>query len=157
MTVSEADFERALADVADDDMEQLMLELTEAQPVVAAYVFAEGFQVLTEEERAYMLFLVTSVWHTLRSTVEEPLPTVTEEALGTAEEANYTRLEGVRAKTFRDKLTVFFEQSAEEDILAFLEDALTLDEEDEEQVLTPEGQLPIFIGAKSVVDCLLPG
>ena len=155
MTVSEADFERALAGVEDSDMEQLMLGLTEAQPVVAAYVFAEGFQVLTEAERAYMLFLVTSVWHTLRTTVSEALPTVTEEALGAAEEANYTRLEGVRAKTFRDKLTIFFEHSAEEDLLAFLEDSLTLDEADEEAVLTPEGQLPIFIGVKSVADCLL--
>lgn len=153
MRISEQDFEGALAEVADDDMEQLMLALTEAQPVVSAYVFSEGFQVLTEEERAYMLFLVTSVWHTLRTTVGK-LPTVTEEALGSAEEANYAQLEGVRAKTFRDKLTVFFEQSEEEDVLAFLEDALTL-EEDEETVLTPEGQLPIFIGVKSVVDCLL--
>ena len=154
MRITEQDFERALSDVEDNDMEQLMLELTEAQPVVAAYVFAEGFQVLTEAERAYMLFLVTSVWHTLRDTIEAALPTVTEAALGAAEEANYTLLEGVRAKTFRDKLTVFFENSAEEDLLAFIEDALTL-EADDESVLTPEGQLPIFIGVKAVADCLL--
>ena len=154
MKINEQHFEHALADVEDSDMEQLMLELTEAQPVVSAYVFSEGFQVLTEEERAYMLFLVTSVWHTIRSTVAE-LPMVSEEALGKAEEANYTLLEGVRAKTFRDKLTVFFDNSPEEDVLAFLEDSLTLEEDDEEAMLTPEGQLPIFIGCKAVVDCLL--
>ena len=150
--ISESDFERALADIEDSDMEELIVEMTEQQTTLSAYVFSEGFQVLTEEERAYFLFLMASVWHTIRTATGE-VPVVTEEALGEAEEANYALLEGVKAKGFRDKLNVFFDGTEQEDILAFLEDSLTLDEE-EETVLTPEGQLPIFIGIKSFVDCL---
>ena len=49
-----------------------------------------------------------------------------------AEEANWTKLEEATGRTFRERLDVFFENTPQEDLLAFIEDSLTLEDSDDE-------------------------
>ena len=53
------------------------------------------------------------------------------------EEQNWTLLNETKAKGFREKLDAFFEDYPQEDLLAFVEDALV---EDEDDFLTKEGK-----------------
>jgi len=76
---------------------------------------------------------------------------ITEEALSIAEETNWGKMQEVSAKKFRERLDVFFSSTSQEDLLAFIEDAL-LDEE--EGILSKEGREPIFIILKSIIDAL---
>lgn len=79
---------------------------------------------------------------------------VTEEKLGEAEEKNWELMNEVTAKRFRDRLDRFFEQYPQEDLLAFIEDALA-DDEDGESIVSPESREPIFIALKSMIDGLV--
>jgi broad specificity phosphatase PhoE len=91
-------------------------------------------------------------------TVHGRQPAVLLEALSEAEEKNWELLEASPAKRFRERLDVLFAHSAQEDLLAFLEDMLAEPEDDEdadtEPSLSREGREPMFVLLKSVVDCL---
>ena len=61
-------------------------------------------------------------------------------------------LETVKSNNSRDRMTVFFDDSDQEDLLAFVEDALV--EDDEDSVVTKEGREPIFVALKTVIDII---
>ncbi|MCI5081058.1 MAG: hypothetical protein MRY78_05170, partial [Saprospiraceae bacterium] len=100
----------------------------------------------------YLFYLATMLWKTIYDNAAQTLPPVTETQMGKAEERNWELIEEVKSKVFRERLNVFFEDSEQEDLLAFAEDMLTLEDQDE---LTEEGREPMFIALKSMVDCLL--
>lgn len=119
------------------------------QPLVFAYVMSEGFQLLMEEERDLLLYLVLVIRKAYRKVNRfEPAP-ATEEKLGNAEENNWALLEPLAAKDFRERMTVFFDGTAQEDLLAFVEDILM---DDEEEMVTAAAREYIFVAAKTVVD-----
>ncbi|MFT5382917.1 MAG: hypothetical protein ACI81W_000313, partial [Saprospiraceae bacterium] len=64
----------------------------------------------------------------------------------------WEKLSENQSKGFRDKLDVFFENTSQEDLLAFVEDALVQDEEDD--MISPEGREYVFITLKTIIDCL---
>ena len=115
-----------------------------------AYLFNEDFKVLTKEERDFMLFLLLVVWKAIKNTGAVVAP-ITEKQLSDAEESNWAKIQTSKAKNFRDKLDVFFEQYPQEDLLAFIEDAIT---DEEEELVTKEGRESLFVTMKSVIDCL---
>ncbi len=122
------------------------------QPVLLPYLFSESFDAFYQEEKEYVLFLVIVVFQAIKK--EHPdLPPIYEEDLGQAEERNWEMMNSVTTKRFRDRLDVFFEDTEQEDLLAFIEDALADDEEGKSMV-APESREPIFIALKSIVDCL---
>ena len=151
--VSEATIERALAYVEAADYELLVNDFAEAQPVVLSYLLSDSSSVLTETERDYLLYLALVLWQSAERTTDQLLPIIDEETLGKAEEANYAQLEEVKSKDFRTRLNGFFEGTPQEDMLAFVEDALTEDADTEVDV-TDTGREPIFVMLKSFVDAL---
>jgi len=86
--------------------------------------------------------------------VNGPLEAVSEDQIGEAEEKNYEMLELSAGKKFRDRLDPFFENSDQEDLIAFAEEAVLEDEDDPESLVTKEGREPIFIALKTMVDVL---
>jgi len=72
-----------------------------------------------------------------------------------AEEKNWTILSEQKVKSFREKINVFFDGYPQEDLLAFAEDALEMEHED--QVVTTIGRPPIFIALKTLIDVLAIG
>lgn len=125
-------------------------DLRARHPIIFAYLLSENFEVLTSAERDYMFFLLAILWRAIRDDLPKGL-TISEKKLGEAEERNWTMLQESTFSRFQDRLDIFFESYPQEDLLAFLEDALA--EEEEEGPLTREGREPIFITLKSILDC----
>lgn len=138
------------------ESEEQLLEhieaFTEAQPFLASYFFSEAFAAFTDNEKEYALFLGLTLWKSIQ-VVNPDMPVVEEDDFIAAEEANLELLQEVSAKRFRDRLNVFFENTEQEDLLAFIEDSLIEDNED--NLITKEGRELLFIILKSIVDCLL--
>lgn len=124
-------------------------DLRQHQPIVFSFLLSENLEALTIPERDYMFYLLAILWQAVRDELP-PGKTITEEALGEAEEQNWTLLQASKSKRFRERLDPFFEDYPQEDLLAFLEDALI---DEEEGLLTREGREPIFISLKSILDC----
>lgn len=135
---------------SDEALEHADDQMAETQPHLIQFLVQEELDALNEEERDYLLLLGMTVWEAARMT-EGTLPEISAEALGEAEERNYEQLEGSKGATFQDRMDIFFQEYPQEDLLAFVEDALT---DDEDQVVTAEGRETMFITLKSVIDAL---
>jgi hypothetical protein len=142
-----------LLETTPETFEHLMEKMEEEQPVLLAYFFSEQFELFTESERAYLQYLTLVIWHSCRKVFGQS-PLITEEQISAAEDTNWEQLELVKAHAFRDRIGIFFEDTDQEDLLAFIEDALLDDEED--AIVTKEGREAMFITLKSVVDMLTP-
>lgn len=141
--------------ISDDQYEERMEAFAKAQPVIIAYLFdEENLHLLTEDERGFLQYLILIVWASIER-VNGPGEPVSEDQIGEAEEKNYAVLEASTGKTFRDRVDPFFEGYAQEDLLAFIEEALLEDEGDPDALLTKEGREPLFVAAKSLIDTLI--
>lgn len=133
-------------------VEKTLDMMNEQQPILLAYLFSESFEVFTEQEREFILFLVCVIWKSIFR-VFGPQEIVRETHLSAADDANWGLLNEAESHRFRERLDVFFKQHPEEEeLLAFVEDAIL---DDEESPVTNEGREPIFVSLKSIVDCLL--
>ncbi|NRB49729.1 MAG: hypothetical protein HRU41_18755 [Saprospiraceae bacterium] len=126
--------------------------LREEQPVVLAYLFNEELKIFTQGEKEYMLYLILVIWEAVKAVKPEGIPATSTDAFTAKEEKNWEILQAQKKRTFRDKLDAFFDQYPQEDLLAFVEDALVEDEEDD-AVVTKEGREAVFIILKTVIDC----
>ena len=136
---------------SDDVFEAHLDALQDEQPMLLSYLFSEDNEAFTNEEREYLIFLSVVIWQAFRrSRHTERVPTT--EEISEAEERNWELLNGVPAQHFADRISVFFEDYPEEDLLAFIEDALS---DDEESPITREGREPMFVTLKTVVDVLM--
>lgn len=143
----------ALESFSDEQYEKQMEVFAEAQPVIFAWLFSEEFELLNEDENGYLQYLSLIAWKSIE-TVNGPIPAVSEDEIGEAEENNYELLEASEGKKFRDRLDPFFEGSAQEDLLAFAEEAVLESEDDPDSLVTKEAREPIFIALKTIVDVL---
>ncbi len=133
-----------------DSYVQAIETMKKEQPALLAYFLSDDFELLTELENEYMLYLGIVIWKSIEQ-VASKLPKVSEKALENAEESNWDRLSTVTSNKFRERMNVFFEQYPQEDLLAFVEDALV---DDEDSFVTKEGREPLFVALKSVIDVL---
>jgi len=127
---------------------EILDQMGAEQPALAAYLAQENFSLLTEEEHDYLIFLVTVIYR-LYAAKFPNLPMIDEDLLDEVEEINWDKMAAVTEKKFNKRIDAFFTDFEEEDLLAFVEDALT---EDEIGLVTKEGREPIFIAAKTVID-----
>lgn len=136
---------------SESDREAAIVKLEAEQPVLLAYLFSENFGAFLEREREYILFLVLVIIESIKAKHPNQVLTIEEALLSETEEENWAKMQTVKAQRFRERLDVFFKDTNQEDLLAFIEDAL-IDEED--GLLSKEGREPIFIVLKSIVDAL---
>ena len=147
--VSEEVIDKVVAALeANDNYETEMESVRETQPTILAYLLSENFEVLTMEEKEYLLYLTLVIVNAAEH-VNPGLPLVDQDALGEAEEENYGLINASKERRFRDKLNVFFEDTPQEDLLAFVEDSLM---EEEEDLVTKVGREPMFVALKSIID-----
>jgi hypothetical protein len=142
-----------LEDFSDEQYEQAMEAFSEQQPVLFAWLFSEQFELLNEDEKGYLQYLSLIAWTSIVR-VNGPVEAASEEQIGEAEERNYEVLDGSTAKKFRDRLDPFFENTDQEDLLAFAEDAVTEEEDNPESLVTKDGREPVFVALKTLVDVL---
>ena len=133
--------------------EEAVEQLREEQPVVLAYLFNDELKVFTQAEKEYLLYLVLVLWKSIETANPGEIPAVSANDFTEKEEKNWLLLQEQKKGSFRDKLDVFFDQYAQEDLLAFVEDALAEDEEESEAVVTKEGREAIFVILRSILDC----
>lgn len=129
-------------------LDEAIKELAEAQPFLVAYLSSETTSAFSNEEKDF-LFFATSVIVSSIERIEPKLSLLGLEMLTEIEELNFTTLTETKGKAFRDRITVFFENYPQEDLLAFAEDAL---EEDEETLITSEGREYLFVMLKTIID-----
>lgn len=133
---------------SEEAFKEVTVDLSMEQPNIAAYIFSDNFDLFTDSEKQYFLFLVLVIFKSIKSEVED-LPRVSVEVLGKFEEKNWQLINEVTSKQFRDRLNVFFENTPQEDLLAFIEDSLL---EEEEELVTKVGREPMFVALKSIID-----
>lgn len=141
----------ALETLNDDQYEQKMEAFSISQPVVFTWLFSEQFDLLTEDEKGFLQYLALIAWLSFEQ-VNGPTEPISEEELGEAEEKNYEVLENSTAKKFRDRLDPFFKNTPQEDLLAFVEEAVMEEEDEPEAIVTAAGREPIFVAVKSIID-----
>lgn len=140
----------SIGNQAEDKYAQMIEELKQRQPVVMAYLLSDNFYLLTEQEKDMLLYFALVIRKSYQKTNDGQEPeAISEDEMGNAEEANWARLEDSSAKTFRERLDIFFADTPQEDLLAFFEDVLI---DDEEEITTKAGREYIFVAAKSIVD-----
>lgn len=141
-----------IADLLNDSSSELdntVTSLHERQSVLFGYIFSENLKVLHQEEREFVLFLLIIIILSAEK-VNGELKPVSVENFENAEEKNWEILEKTGAKPFRERLDAFFENTPQEDLLAFIEDALS---DSEDGLATKEGREVVFVFLKSVIDC----
>ena len=167
MFVSENIIDKVVEQLETADFEMEIERFGKSQPALLGYVFSEDFELLTREEREYLLYLLIVIWKSIEKIKKDnpvaventsrknsiDTPSVMSNALGEAEERNWELLDEVKETRFRERMNVFFDDSDQEDLLAFIEDALM--EDDDESVVTKEGREPMFVALKTVVDVLM--
>jgi hypothetical protein len=137
-------------DIPEDEWLITVEGFGKSQPAILAYLFSEDLELLTQEEREYGLYLTMVIWKSIETVVGK-CREVTAEEIANLEEFNWVLLEGVNEKRFRDRMTVFFDGYVQEDLLAFVEDALV---DDEDSQVSKEGREPLFVTLKSIIDAL---
>lgn len=147
--------EQIIDDVAEElgaseaEFQMTLQELEQHQSVLLAYLFSDNFSLFTDKEREFLLFLIIVVYESIKRVNGMP-KVIDEEQISQTEEHNWTRLQGVKGKGFHERLDVLFQDTPQEDLLAFAEDALS---DIEDGFVTKEGREAIFVTVKSVVDC----
>ncbi len=138
----------------DESLFQGMIQqFKEAHPVVLAYIFSDNFKLLTSEESNLLLYIILVIRSSIATSKGEEPPTVLAKDIDIAEEKNWELMNTTSSKKFRERLDIFFTNTPQEDLLAFIEDLLM---DEEEEIITKAGREYIFIAAKTVVDIWLP-
>jgi hypothetical protein len=136
----------------EEEFELLVEDFGQAQPALLAYVLSESTDVLTNHEKEYLLFLALTVWKSfelegLGKIIQEVEPEVIEEK----EDVFWGWISESKERDFNKKIDRFFEESEEEELFAFLEDALEMEEN---EWLTPQGREAIFVFMATLIEVL---
>lgn len=149
--VSESIIDKAAEAIgAKENLTEIIQEFKIRQPVLLAYLFSENFELLTQEEREYMMFLALVIWKACENTSSE-IDLVSEKLIEDLEESNWEKLHKVVSRKFNERIDLLFKDYPQEDLLAFVEDALV---HDEDSAITNEGRDYIFIALKTIIDSL---
>lgn len=149
--ISEKIIEEQIAGLAPGRLATDLRYFASQQPQLLHYLTQEDNGAFTTAEQELLFFAGLVLFRSIAA-AHGTLRPVGGDRLAELEEANFRMLQEQEARGFRDRITVFFEQSPEEDLLAFLEDLL-LDEEGE--TVSPEGREPLFVTLKTTLDALL--
>jgi hypothetical protein len=140
-------------DSQEDYFDKALDKATEEQPMVFSYLMSESFDLLTEEEQGYLVYIGLIMYLSYKQ-ANPNLQDVSEDQIGEAEEKNYEILEGSSNPDISKRLDVFFDGYPQEDLLALAEEAISTDDDDE-SVVTDEGVEPIFIALKTIIDAMM--
>jgi len=135
-----------------DQMEQHFKAFENAQPAIFNWLLSDSFEILREEEQSQLMFMALTIWHSTNK-VHSAIPELSPQTIEAQEEKNWELFTAEKGK-FTQKLDTFFKDYPQEDLLAFVEDALAYDEDDESTVVTPVGREIIFVSLKSLIDLL---
>ena len=134
----------------ESDFSKIVAGFKDNQPVLLAYLFSENLNLLTQQEREYMMFLALVIWKASYD-VHPELDPIGQHLIEEREENNWDVLNSCKSRIFKERIDSFFVDYPQEDLLAFVEDSLIHDEDSE---ITKEGKEYIFVALKTIIDCL---
>jgi len=128
-----------------------LAKIMESNPALLAFLGQESIDILLEEEKDIFWYITLVICTAVeRSNFE--YNDITDVNLEECEEKNWEIYQGQPRGSFREKITPFFNNYNQEDLLAFVEDTLELDDT---SPITAVGREVIFISTKSIIDTLL--
>ncbi|MCC6722909.1 MAG: hypothetical protein IT258_00265 [Saprospiraceae bacterium] len=139
------------------DYEQAVQEFASEQPAIFSYLIGDNEGVFSQDEEDFLLYLALVIYKSIQEGQPGELPMLSEEEISAAEEANWSLMETSKSTDFHKRLDIFYEKSPQEDLMAFVEDAIIGEAENEDGqpfTLTAEGQEPMFVALKTVIDVL---
>lgn len=146
----EAEFDR----LEEANFEAVFTAFSQEQPYLAAYLDSDDIEAFTPGEQSLLYMSAMIIYQVIKDAYGAP-KAVTGEEIANAEESILETLQAQESSIFRHRMDVFFEGTPEEDLLAFLEDMLTPEEDEEDELVTREGREPLFVILKSCMDTLL--
>ncbi|MEM9545248.1 MAG: hypothetical protein AAGA77_04710 [Bacteroidota bacterium] len=152
--ISESAIEEVIGHYENDEKAyiQTLANIMETQPALLAFIGQESIDILLEEEKDILWYIVLIIYAAIEKS-DFIIPQLSDKLVSENEEKNWTLFQEQPKGTFRDRVTVFFDGYDQEDLLAFVEDTLELDDA---SPMTSVGREVIFITAKSIIDTLLP-
>lgn len=150
--IQETTIEAQIAAIGMGELPRNLKDFAAAQPHIMDYLTTEDNGAFTLAEQEVLFFGGLVIWRSIQDE-KGTLAVVKGEQIATLEEENFELLQAQTTKGFRNRITIFFEQNEEEELLAFIEDLLIDDEA--EAAVTNEGREPLFISLKTVMDALL--
>lgn len=153
--ITEAQIDKAIEYFNDDPTLVLtkIKELAQEQPYLNPFIFQDSYSVLTKDEQEYLLYIILILYQSIKGK-QEYLETMSPDDLQEAEEANWAIWEDEKASGIQEKNTVLFENTEQEELLAFVEDMVLDDEDDEESELSKVGQEIAMVVGKTLIDVL---
>jgi hypothetical protein len=140
----------------DEEIEALIDQLGEEQPLLLAYLIEMGEDDFDEEEQSIFLYLGTLIYEVLRTELPA-LISLDEVTLEAAEAANLALLEAwndEKPEAMGRLVTTLAEDYRQGALLYYLQEVL--EEELEEEALRPVNLMPMFFFLKVMIDCLAP-
>ena len=132
----------------DGDIEEIFKDIDHNQPHLLTYIFSDSLSSLSKNEKELMVFGILVLY---RCTSAHNLDVITPEEIENAEAKNYDLVN--EKLSYKEQIDIYFQDYPQEDLLAFVEDFME-SEEDEEFAVGMESKLPIFITLKTVIDVL---
>lgn len=125
-------------------------KMADEQGDLMAFIDQENYSLLTENEVALMEYLSVIIYATSQSLYEKKL-VISGKQLEKSEEENWDVFNAANTKNFSKILDLFFENYAQEDLLALVEDSV---QPEDDSIVTPVGREIIFVACKSIIDTI---
>lgn len=148
--IPEAEIDQAAEQVdSAEKAEALVARMRDEQPWLLAFLTADAGPAMSADEMENLLFLALVIWAALDAEARASLPQIPPVTIEEVEERNWEILQSTKARSFSEQLNPFFDDYPQEDLLAFVEDALV---QDEDSPFSPAGREPVFIRLKTMID-----
>lgn len=147
--ITEEIIDQSIERIQQMDFEDAFKQFSQKHPLLVSYLGGEQFAVLEETEYQILLFEAMIIAECFPE-VDFGNDETTAELLEECESANWAAFDNDDQGSFHDRLDIFFEDTDEEDLLAFIEDSL-VDDEESEPIHAASKEI-IFITLKSLVD-----
>lgn len=128
-----------------------LARIMDSQPALLAFLNQESIDILLEEEKDILWYIILVIYTSIERSGAEHTK-VTDIKLGENEEKNWEIYQNQPRGSFREKVTSFFNNYHQEDLLAFVEDSLEIEDS---SPITTVGREVIFISSKSILDTIL--
>lgn len=148
--ISEKTIDECIEELANSDTDFIQA-LADDQPILSGYLASEDMEAFTKEEVEYIYYITVLCWMAFNKTYEDSIE-IDENFLSEKDEQNWNRVEALRPANLKNLVDRWIPDYPEPEILYYLEDALTLDEEDPDHPVTKAGQIPMFVTLLTVVD-----
>lgn len=129
---------------------QDLKRMTEEQRDLVAFIDQENYTLLTDGEVALMEYLTVIIYSAFQLVVENKL-VITGHQLEKSEEENWDIFNATNTKNFSKVMDRFFENYAQEDLLALVEDSL---QPEDDSIVTLVGREIITVACKSIIDAI---